>query len=141
FALHTIAEPATPMPASDRPPENTVLKVRREEIHRTIVLLIDDLQLDFESLQRARRAVDRFIDETLAPGDLVAVVHTAEGSGFLQQFTSDKRQLHAVAAGVRAGAAPAIAGGAVPVEDLQASSEDAPPAADHGPPDVDPHKI
>src|SRR6185503_6506912 len=37
----------------------------------------------------------KFVDEQMQPGDLVAIIRTGAGVGALQQFTSDKRLLHA----------------------------------------------
>ena len=57
--------------------------------------MVDDLGLSFESIGILRRALKKFVDEQIQPGDLVAIIRTAGGAGVLQQFTSDKRQLHA----------------------------------------------
>lgn len=70
-------------------------RVRPENIRRTIALVVDDLSLSFESAYQTRRALKKFVDEQMLPGDLVAVIRTGAGIGALQQFTSDKRQLHA----------------------------------------------
>jgi len=64
-------------------------------VHRTIAIVVDDLGLSFESISILRRALKTFVDEQIQPGDLVAIIRTAGGAGVLQQFTSDKRQLHA----------------------------------------------
>ena len=37
----------------------------------------------------------RYVDTKIAPGDLVAIILTAGGVGTLQQFTTDRRLLHA----------------------------------------------
>ncbi|HEV2762826.1 MAG TPA: VWA domain-containing protein [Pyrinomonadaceae bacterium] len=69
--------------------------LRREQVRRTIALVVDDLGLSFESMAYVRSALKRFVDEQMQPNDMVAVLRTGTGSGALQQFTSDKRQLHA----------------------------------------------
>jgi VWFA-related protein len=66
-----------------------------ENVHRTIAVVVDDLGLSFESISILRRTLKKFVDEQIQPGDLVAIIRTAGGAGVLQQFTSDKRQLHA----------------------------------------------
>ncbi|HYW73322.1 MAG TPA: VWA domain-containing protein [Pyrinomonadaceae bacterium] len=71
--------------------------LRREDIKRTIAIVIDDLGLSFESIVFVRRALKKFIDEQMQPGDLVAIVRTSGGMGALQSFTADKRQLAAAA--------------------------------------------
>ena len=40
-----------------------------------------------------RRALTKYIDTQVQPGDLVAIVRTASGTGALQQFTTDPRLL------------------------------------------------
>ncbi len=75
------------------PIPQTVL--RSESIRRTIGLVVDDLSLSFESAYHTRRALKKFVDEQMEDGDLVAIIRTGAGIGALQQFTSDKRILHA----------------------------------------------
>ena len=69
-------------------------KLRREEVRRTIALVIDDLRMSFDSIRFTKQALKKFLDEQLQPGDLVAIIRTAGGTGALQQFTSDKQQLY-----------------------------------------------
>ena len=73
----------------------------RDAIRRTIAIVVDDLNLSFESISRVRAALRRFIDQQMGPGDLVAILRTAAGMGALQQFTTDRRALHAAADRVR----------------------------------------
>jgi VWFA-related protein len=82
---------AVPKNAPPVPPS----RVRAEDIRRTIALVVDDLGLSFESTYYVRRALKKFVDEQMQPGDLVAIVRTGGGMGALQQFTTDKRQLYA----------------------------------------------
>lgn len=70
----------------------------QEEVRRTIVLMVDDLGLSFESMAAVRDALRRFVREQLQPGDLVALCRTS--GGFLQ-FTSDRRLLLAEVEGLR----------------------------------------
>ena len=71
--------------------------VTRDAVRRTIAIVVDDLALSFESIGRVRTALRRFIDTQMQPGDLVAILRTGAGMGALQQFTTDKRLLHAAA--------------------------------------------
>ncbi len=71
------------------PPSN----IRPEQVRRTIVLVVDDLTLSFESTHFVRLALRKFVEEQMKDGDLVAIVRTGAGIGALQQFTSDKRML------------------------------------------------
>src|SRR5215216_1038785 len=70
-------------------------QLKREQVRRTVALVIDDLGVSFESFGYARQALTRFVDEQMQPTDVVAILRTSAGVGVLQQFTSDKRQLHA----------------------------------------------
>ncbi len=79
------------------PPTTT----KPEQVKRTIALVVDDLTLSFESVYFVRRALRKFVDEQMQPGDLVAIIRTGGGIGALQQFSSDKRQLYAAIEKVR----------------------------------------
>jgi VWFA-related protein len=72
-----------------------------EQVKRTIALVIDDLNMSFESMAYTREALKKFVTEQIQPGDLVAIIVTGGGSGALQQFTSDKRLLLSAAEHLR----------------------------------------
>jgi VWFA-related protein len=74
---------------------------RREDVRRTIAIVVDDLGLSFESTVRVRAAVKKFVAEKVQPGDLVAILCTGRGSGVFQQFTTDKKLLSAAADAIR----------------------------------------
>ena len=76
-------------------------KLKPEQIRRTIALVVDDLTLSFDSTYYVRRALKKFVDEQMQPGDLVAIIRTGGGIGALQQFTSDKNVLYAAIEKVR----------------------------------------
>jgi VWFA-related protein len=69
--------------------------IKRSDVRRTIALVVDDLNLSFASVYYTRKALLRFVDEQMQPGDLVAVIRTGGAVGALQQFTSDKAVLKA----------------------------------------------
>jgi VWFA-related protein len=71
------------------------VRLRPDQIHRTVALVADDLGLSFESTFAVRLALKKFVDQQMQPNDLVAVIRTGGGIGALQQFTTDKRQLYA----------------------------------------------
>jgi VWFA-related protein len=73
---------------------------KREMTQRTLVIVIDDVSLSFESQVRARTALHRFVDQRIGAGDLVQILRTGGGIGNLQQFTNDSRLLHAAVDGV-----------------------------------------
>ncbi len=71
------------------------VRLRPDQVRRTIALVVDDLSLSFQSTHYVRQALRKYVDEQMQPGDLVAIIRTGRGVGALQQFTSDKRQLYA----------------------------------------------
>ena len=75
--------------------------LKEESVRRTVALVVDDLTLSFESTYYVRQALKRFVDEQMQEGDLVAIIRAGAGIGALQQFTSDKRMLHAAIEKVR----------------------------------------
>ena len=77
------------------------IKLKPEQVRRTIALVVDDLGLSFESTAFVRSALKKFVDEQMQANDLVAIVRTGGGIGALQSFTSDKRQLYAAIEKVR----------------------------------------
>ena len=94
---------AFPAKAPQRPlrPVPPFAPPTRDGVRRTMAVVVDNLNLSFESIPRVRAALRRFIDEQMRPGDLVAILRTAAGMGALQQFTTDRRALHAAADRVR----------------------------------------
>jgi VWFA-related protein len=109
FSYISAVDSAVPRPdppastSTSKKPVEPVMpaQLSREQVRRTVALVIDDLGLSFESFGYARKALSEFVDEQMQPNDLVAVLRTSKGVGVLQQFTSDKRQLHAAIASLR----------------------------------------
>ena len=68
-----------------------------EDVRRVFAWIVDDNGLSLDSNDLARRALTKFVDEQMRPGDLVAIGRTGYGRStrLLQQFTSDKKLLHA----------------------------------------------
>jgi VWFA-related protein len=83
------------------PPPVVSERLKRENVQRTIAIVVDDLGLSFESIGMLRRALKKFVDEQIQSGDLVAIIRTGGGVGALQQFSSDRRQLYAAIERVR----------------------------------------
>ncbi len=96
----TAPNPEAPKKIGEREPIKPVA-LEREQVRRTVVLVIDDLGLSFESFDYARKALAKFVNEQMQPTDLVAILRTSAGIGILQQFTSDKNQLRAAIERVR----------------------------------------
>jgi VWFA-related protein len=64
-------------------PPPPLAQLRPEDVRRTIVLMVDDLGLSFESMALVRSSLGKFVSEQMQPGDLVAVCRTGAGSGAL----------------------------------------------------------
>jgi VWFA-related protein len=77
------------------------VRLRPGQVQRTIALVIDDLTLSVESMNSVKKALKKFVDDQMQPGDLVAIIRTGSGIGTLQQFTSDRQQLYAAIARTR----------------------------------------
>ena len=97
--VQSAAEPPAPAPPRKKnepaPPVPPSSPLAREQVQRSIALVVDDLSLSVESFESARRGLHKFIDTQIQPTDLVALVRTSAPGGTLQPFTADRRLLHA----------------------------------------------
>jgi VWFA-related protein len=84
------SQPASPDKKSAAP----YAPVKRDEPHRTVAFVVDDLGLSAESMYQVKKQLRKFIAEDLQPNDLVAILRTSGELGALQQFTNDKRLLN-----------------------------------------------
>jgi VWFA-related protein len=75
--------------------------IRREEVRRTIVFIVDDLSMGFVNVYHARMSLQKFIETQMQSGDLVAIMRTSTGIGALQLFNSDRKQLLKVVGDLR----------------------------------------
>jgi VWFA-related protein len=82
-------------PVVGAPPLPAAGAVKRENIQRTLAVVVDDLAMSVESLYYVKRGLHDFIDKSLQPSDLVALVRTGGSMDGLQPFTTDRRVLHA----------------------------------------------
>jgi VWFA-related protein len=83
------AAAATEAPLVPAPP------ITREQVRRTIVLVVDDLGLSVEGMNNMRRALREFVDTGLLATDLVAIVRTGEARSMVQALTNDRGTLQA----------------------------------------------
>src|ERR1022692_1836547 len=98
--LRAAREKPSPKSVEGLPPPPSA-HVRPEDVRRTIVLMVDDLGLSFESMAFVRWSLRKFVNHQMQPGDLVAVCRTGAGSGVLQHFSVDRRVLLSVIGGLR----------------------------------------
>lgn len=69
------------------------LRLPQKDIGRTIVLFVDTMHLSFETIERTRQTLRRFVDEQMTDSDVVAVVTTSGALGLMEQFTRNKQLL------------------------------------------------
>ncbi len=69
--------------------------LREDQVRRTIILVADDLGLSAAEIPGVRATMKEFVDKLMQPGDLVSIMKTSGGMGAMEQFTTDKNQLHA----------------------------------------------
>ncbi len=92
----------TPIPPSQPGvPYIPPARLNPEQVRRTIVVVVNDLQMNFADTVYVREALKKFVEEDVQPGDLAAIVRTSSGIGVLQQLTNDKRILNAAIHRVR----------------------------------------
>ena len=70
------------------------------DIRRIFAFVVDDLMIRYEDLSYLRQMLANFVDKTMQPTDLVAIVRTVGGKGLLEQFTSDKELLRRAIASI-----------------------------------------
>ncbi|PYS93317.1 MAG: hypothetical protein DMF64_05560 [Acidobacteria bacterium] len=118
ISLQPMPTTAAPTPAPERATAAPVppIQLRPEQVRRTFALVVDDLGLSFESMYFVRKSLHKFVDEQVQPGDLVAVIRTGAGIGALQQFTTDKRLLHAAIEHIKFNAQTRSIGAFAPVD-------------------------
>jgi VWFA-related protein len=83
-----VAAPAPAPPAATEADEDVDLFPRRQ-----VVLLLDDVHMEFSSLVRAQKALTRFVEEDLEPEDQVALLTTSGARALAQEFTTDRSVL------------------------------------------------
>ncbi|HEX8847273.1 MAG TPA: VWA domain-containing protein [Pyrinomonadaceae bacterium] len=88
-------------PAGKVAPAVVPTRLRPEQVKRTMALVADDLALTVATTNYLRLALKKTVAEQLQPGDLAAVIRTAGGVGYLQQFTTNKQLLYAAIERIR----------------------------------------
>lgn len=87
--------PANQINQKAAPEAKTLQTTPRNQVGRTIALVIDELGIPLDSIQSVRDSLKRYVDNRVEPTDLVAIIRTGANIGVLQQFTSNKQQLYA----------------------------------------------
>jgi len=84
-----VAAPPPAAASSPSPPAQTGQAIGPRP-PRFVALAVDDVHVELGSMVRVQKALTRFIDEDLGPGDRVALVTTSGTQGASQEFTSDR---------------------------------------------------
>jgi VWFA-related protein len=92
-------QPSTPKPRKNDPGPPPLLRgaVEREQVRRTIAIVVNDSGMGFEDIVHTRDAVNAFVTGSLADGDLVSIMSSSGGMGVYAQFTTDREILKAAA--------------------------------------------
>ena len=69
---------------------------------RAVIFFLDDLHMPTESVARARKLIQHFIDKEMGEDDLAAVASASGQLGFLQQLTGNREVLRAAVSRLRA---------------------------------------
>ena len=67
--------------------------LKRNNVQRTIIFLVNDFEMKFEEIYRARMSLRKYVEEQMMRGDIVSIIKTSRGNATLQAFTSDKGEL------------------------------------------------
>jgi VWFA-related protein len=96
FAIGASAQPAKWLAVGKKKPEEKSAPVAlpvEAPASRYIVLAVDDFHIEPANLMIAKRALQRFVNTQMAPGDQVAIVTTSGNIGMFQQFTNERDAL------------------------------------------------
>jgi VWFA-related protein len=105
FSYINLEQPATRIPIDTQVKTEIPIdkkSLAREQVQRTIALVVDDLTVPFDSVENMKRELRNFINNQMQPNDLVAITRTSRQLGVLQRFTSDKKLLLASIDQIRA---------------------------------------
>jgi VWFA-related protein len=99
-AASAVGSSAVLAPTAPDAPRVPAPPIAREQVRRTIVVVVDDLGLSVVGMNNIRQGLRGFVDTSLLPTDLVAIVRTGESGGVLQSLTNDREALHATIDGL-----------------------------------------
>ncbi|MDR1729034.1 MAG: VWA domain-containing protein [Acidobacteriota bacterium] len=76
-------------------PPSPATSPKREDVHRTILFVVDDYAMTLENGYHTKMALGNFVEKQMRPGDMVAIFHTGYGNSVLNRFQFDKREVMA----------------------------------------------
>ena len=74
-------------------PASADIPLTPDQIHRTIVLIADDLGMTAAQSRSVRQALTRFVEQQMQPTDVAAVLRTASAEGAVGKLTGSRRDL------------------------------------------------
>jgi len=107
FSFVSMRPPSVIAPTPGPRPKGTTalplppVRLKPEQVRRTIAIVVDDLSLSMGSAESVQYYLRKFVEQQIEPGDLVAIIRASGGMGALQQFTADKRQLRSAVDRIR----------------------------------------
>ena len=72
---------------------NSLNPQRLTPVHQTLVMVVDDRGLSFDSIHPVRSSLKKYVKTMMQPGDLAALICTGTSLKAMQQFTSDREEL------------------------------------------------
>jgi len=73
-------------------PQSPTTPLKKEDVRRTIFLVVDDSAMSFENGYYTKMALRNFVEKQIQHGDLIAIIRTGYGNRVLNMFFPDKRE-------------------------------------------------
>src|SRR5271157_2253921 len=89
-------------------PALPALALKPDQIHRTLVLVADDLGLSAGGAENVRSTLAQFVERQMTPRDGAGIVRTAAGQGTGQKITADRGALAEAIRNIRYNPAPGL---------------------------------
>lgn len=94
-AVPAVVETKVPLPSWAPANLATPKPLPKDQVHRAIVVIADNLGLLPEDIGGVRQAMKNFVNREMQPSDLASILTTSGGQSMISQLTNDKRQLYA----------------------------------------------
>lgn len=76
-------------------------RVEPQALGRTVIFFLDDLHMPSESVTRARKLIQHFVEREMGEDDIAAVASSSGQLGFLQQLTGNRDVLRAAVSRIK----------------------------------------
>ena len=88
-----VAEQPVSIPNTPSTPLLSEAAPKKEDVHRTIIFVVDDYAMTFENGYYTKMALRKYIEKQMQPGDMVSILRTDYGNKHMNMFLSDKREV------------------------------------------------